>query len=1210
MTPIKDLISLPEHVHRGDFVLRLTEGVEKPADTLRDYVVTQQLVECFDNALRFIKAAVDARSSKAAYLHGSFGSGKSHFMAVLHLLLGNDVGARGISELASVVARHTEWTESRRFLLVPYHMIGAQSIESAILGHYVEHVRRLHPDASLPGVFKAEGLFADAENLRSQIGSEAFFDRLNAKVAASSGWGTLSEGWTEASFQEARHAAPGDERRTRLIGELLQTFFASYGDVIRGQDEAYVSLDIGLAAISRHAKELGYDAVVLFLDELILWLASHAAEPAFVSREGQKLAQLVEAQHADRPIPIVSFVARQRDLRELVGEHVTGSQDLAFADVLNWSEARFHTITLEDRNLPAIAERRVLKPKSEAARQQMDEAFRQTTAVRQEVLDTLLTSTADRQMFRQVYPFSPALVQALVAVSSMLQRERTALKVMLQLLVDQRDTLQLGDLVPVGDLFDVIAEGDEAFSEAMRVHFENARRLYMRKLLPMLLAEHHVSADEAKALPRSDSRLARLRADDRIVKTLLLAALVPEVEAFKALTPTRLAALNHGTIRTPIPGGEAREVLRRVRQWAGHVGEIKIAGDEANPTIAVQITGVDTEGIIEQARGEDNHGNRKRLIKEQLLKAFGIENWDGLFVRHKFIWRGTERHCEIVYGNVWEMPDESLRGLADEWRVIVDYPFDEKGRTPKDDFARLQRFGTVYETARTLVWIPAFLTADAQRELGTLVILEHILSGERFNAYATHLPPVERTTARQLLENRRGQLRERLRMFLEGAYGIQDPIPGSVDTTHGLSDHFQSLEPGLNPQPPVAATLKEGFEHLLGQALAAQFPGHPSFPVPAKLPNLRKVLPDLLRAAQAPDGRTLVERSLRDLVRDIAQPLELGTMAETHFVLGQFWAQHFNRKRAQDGGPVTVRKLRAWIDEPKTRGLPEEVQNLVILVWAEQQQLAFTLHGGPVTASLDDVRDELELKAQKLPAHDAWQVAVRRAQEIFGIPTSALINAANVAQLVGALRQKAQDARAHAHALAERLTSVQRDFGLDAAQTRRGRTAKAVQTLLEKVTAAEPEAVIEVFATAPSETSDPAMGRSVSQSSALVTALNSTAWDLFDAVGRLDDDRRTAGQAIRARVAEALEADELAASLAVALKRGQDDAVRLLVPGRKEEKEKKEERGGPDAQWRQIEAKDRLTFTEATTTLHKCVESLNETQRNRVRVSWRVEDKD
>ena len=27
--------------------------------------------------------------------------------------------------------------------------------------------------------------------------------------------------------------------------------------------------------MSRHAQALGYDAVILFLDELILWLASH-----------------------------------------------------------------------------------------------------------------------------------------------------------------------------------------------------------------------------------------------------------------------------------------------------------------------------------------------------------------------------------------------------------------------------------------------------------------------------------------------------------------------------------------------------------------------------------------------------------------------------------------------------------------------------------------------------------------------------------------------------------------------------------------------------------------------------------------------------------------------------------------------------------------------------------------------------------------------
>jgi hypothetical protein len=331
-------------------------------------------------------------------------------------------------------------------------------------------------------------------------------------------------------------------------------------------------------------------------------------------------------------------------------------------------------------------------------------------------------------------------------------------------------------------------------------------------------------------------------------------------------------------------------------------------------------------------------------------------------------------------------------------------------------------------------------------------------------------------------------------------------------------------------------------------------------------------------------------------------------MAETHFVLSQFWAQHFNRKRAHDRGPVTVRKLRAWIDEPKSRGLPEEVQNLVILVWAEQQQLAFTLHGGPVTTSLDDMRDELELKPQKLPTPEVWQVAVRRAHDIFGIPASALLNAANVAQLVGALREKAQGARANAHALVERLTAVQRDFGLDAAQTRRGRTANSLQRLLERITAAEPEAVIEVFATMPGDTSDPAMGRSVSQSSAVVGALTSTAWNLFEAVERLGDDRHVAGQAIRARVADALEADELAAPLAVALKGAQEDAVRLLAPPAPDMPTTGVHPRGE--RWREIHAKSQLASAQAIATLREYLESLNTTQRDRVRVSWRVEDKD
>ncbi|MBV8554438.1 MAG: phage resistance protein, partial [Planctomycetaceae bacterium] len=572
---IGQLLDLPERVHKGDFVLNLSEGVTRPEATLGHYVVTDQLQGCFDNALGFIKSAIEARSSKAAYLHGSFGSGKSHFMAVLHLLLQHDPHARALPELAPICVKH-QWAQGKRFLLVPYHMIGARSMESAILGGYAEHARKLHPEAPWPGIYLADDIFADARRYRENVGDNKFF-ALISQGAGGSKWGALRRGWTAESFEAAMTADPGDDARGRLVGDLIKHLFPAYQGVASGRgSQDFLSLDKGLSVLSRHARDLGYDALILFLDELILWLASHAAQPAFVHQEGQKLAKLVESQQSDRPIPIVSFVARQRDLRDLVGENMPGAAQLSFADALRHWEGRFHTITLEDRNLPVIAEKRVLKPKDEACRQELKRAFEQAIRLKPEVLETLLTHEADKEMFRQVYPFSPALVQTLVAVSSVLQRERTALKIMLQLLVEKRDSLRVGDLIPCGDLWDQVAHGEEAFSDVMRASFENAKRLYHNKLRPLLEEDNKVSLEHDRPRAASDPELARrlqrFDNDDRLVKTLLLSALVPEVEPLKNLTASRLAALNHGTIKAPPGVDAARLVLNKVRAWASRVG--------------------------------------------------------------------------------------------------------------------------------------------------------------------------------------------------------------------------------------------------------------------------------------------------------------------------------------------------------------------------------------------------------------------------------------------------------------------------------------------------------------------------------------------------------------------------------------------------------------------------------------------------------------
>ena len=49
-------------------------------------MVTKQLVGCFDAALGLIKSALEQRSSKAAYLHGSFGNASAPVTATLTAL--------------------------------------------------------------------------------------------------------------------------------------------------------------------------------------------------------------------------------------------------------------------------------------------------------------------------------------------------------------------------------------------------------------------------------------------------------------------------------------------------------------------------------------------------------------------------------------------------------------------------------------------------------------------------------------------------------------------------------------------------------------------------------------------------------------------------------------------------------------------------------------------------------------------------------------------------------------------------------------------------------------------------------------------------------------------------------------------------------------------------------------------------------------------
>ena len=1156
-TLLKDLITIPEFVAKGDFVLKLTEGTDpaKVKATLASYVVTPQLAAGFDAALKLVQSALQG-SSKAAYLHGSFGAGKSHFMAVLNFLLAGNADARSLKELGDVVTKHNEWLTGKKFLMVPFHLIAAKDFESAIFKGYTDYVQKHFPKAPYPALFNSDALLANAKQQCAGMGEEKFFAKLNeGKSGAGSGgggWGELGARWDAASFKQACQAAPTEEQRRRLVSDLVETHFPA----MRATAE-FVSIDDGLSIMSAHAQALGFDALILFLDELILWLASHAADVNFVSREAQKLPKLVESQNANRPVPIISFVARQRDLRDLVGQHIAGAEKLGFVDVLSYWEGRFDTIKLEDRNLPVIAEKRILKPQSEAARAQIDQAFAQTKNFREEVMRVLLTTKSNPDDFRKLYPFSPALVETLVAVSSLLQRERTAIKVMVQLLSRQRDTLELGQIIPVGDLFDLISEGDDAFSAGMKAYFDEAKKLYEQKLKPMLETQHGVSFETAAALPITEARRTALRNDDRLIKTLLLAALVPEVEALKTMTPQRLAALNHGTIKSFIPGQEAQEVLRKCQEWASHGGLLQLReGVGGTQTISIPITGVDLQPILERAEAVDNYGNKVARLKMLVFEALGMPEHQELFFRHAFRWRGTDREAEVCFGNIREISDDQLEARGEDWKLVIDYPFDRDGHNLNEDLNRLDAFRAVNATPqRTLCWLPSFLNHEAQKAIGTLVRLEHILSENRFKSFVAHLTEQDQAAAKPLLQNQRDQLHHQLRAQLEALYGLREAQPAYLDAANQLAggEHFQSLC-DLQLRPPVAPNLRDALNGLLSQALEFQNPGHPTFEDETRFTkaNVAKVLEVIQHALATTEPSVVVnDPPVRKLARQIANPLKLGEMHETRFQLGHHWRGHFAQRQAREAGqPVTVAKLRAWLDEPLRLGLPRLAQDLVIRAWAEQTNHSFALGTGPVSApGLGELPDAMVVREVALPTVGEWSAAEARVKALFGFAdTSPLVNANNVAVLCGKVRARLEELLPGAQWLEAELDKTARRFGLEPRNFPRAQTASEAVVLLQalKHTAGELP-FVKVLLTHQLTAQPLVLSHSLTTAGNVRRAVEGIQWDLFHALPGVTDARAAEANALVAELRDAFSRDEYAVAFPAKSAELVSRAVKLLA---------------------------------------------------------------
>lgn len=1150
---VRDLFDIPDQIRKGDFVHKLTEGVDAPAETARTYVVTPGLADAFDRALRLVGSALRDGHSQAAYLHGSFGSGKSHFMALLSLLLRGNEEAWRVAELHALRDKH-DFVGKRRLLELHFHMVGQESIEGAVFSEYLDFVRERHPEAPVPALFADEALFENARALLDEIGDDKFFAPMNESAAADAGWGEVSGAWDRERFESAV-ASPDPGVRADLFSTLVKSRFAGWAESSRG----FVDLDTGLATMTRHAAGLGYDGIVLFLDELILWLAGRAADAAWLHAEAQKMVKLVEAGDMNREIPLVSFIARQRDLAEMVGEDYAGVENARLRDVLDWWEGRYDLIRLEDRNLPAIVEKRILAPKDDQARATLDQAFEQMRKDARSSWSTLL-GHEDAGAFRKLYPFSPALVDALVALSNSLQRQRTAIKLLMEILVEHIDDLKLGEVVRVGDLFDLLASGEDSADGVMKARFEAARQLYRYQLLPMIQAENGTTTEERcqRLRPSHPTRIGcsncpekACRTDNRIAKTLIIAALVPEVDVLKDMTASRLVQLNHGSIKVPIPGTEASMVAKKLRDWAAAIGQLQV-GSEADPAVRLRLEGVDVGPILAKARNVDSAGARQRVLRDLLFGALAVEKVLDKGKDHKVDWRNTWRHGQIQFGNIRTMSPELLRCPEQhDWRLVIDYPFDDDTFGPNDDVQVLERFMDESGGSWTLAWLPSFFSDTMNKLLGELVILEHILeSNATARQYVADLSVENQTRALVDLENLRSMKKAKLQTVLEEAYGLQSAREGDLDSARSLDKHLWILKPGAQLSSQIPPNLSAAVDAYVAALLGARWPRHPQLGQKLTARRVEHLVALFGELVDADDRRLTAERAQVDEARGTLGELGLVRTTENaiHLVEDRILQDLDNRRRQKAVESPTVGQVRHWIDESGKMGLQPEALDLAVRCYARWAARTFVYYGKPFTpAAGKPMPDEVVLEKPDLPAQTEWVAALDMAGHAYGValPGKAL-HADNLKRFETALVVELADKTGPASKLPGLLADWAALLGVDKDADRLV-TARSADELCAALSGQSAVGQVQRLAGFEARTSARALGKSLATVKAVVETLgNKLVYGVFQQLdgrkGELDG-----AESVLERAQAALRQDEVNLGLAERIRNLAEEGQRILA---------------------------------------------------------------
>ena len=705
---VRDFLDLPDQTRADDFIVRPSSSA---AELARTYTVTNGIRTQLDKLLREIGQSLASNLDIGRFIYGSFGSGKSHFLRIAAMMLGNDASLYANARDQSIHQLRNDhaFLETAQLLVVEASMVGVNEEVTAFTRHLAKCYDDALERAGHPPLrsFGTAAVFAEFDRLCSVVPET--FDRFSA-----------TSGYDRAFYEAQRAAAAGGKDVGAFARDVARFFAGDERSFVPTENEARKQM-------SEHAAQLGYRGVVFIIDEFILW-AQGLSGTGYVGAVNA-LNALVESADV-RPVRFTVLAAIQRSIMDVFPDDASQK---VLREQLARVKDRFPQVHLEDSNLFEIAERRVLEPLPARA----DEWRREVAVAVRELTQTgksVLVGDEAAETLVQLYPYHPALLRILSDVSQGLHRARSSLFMLYQLLAIERPDVEVGQVISLGALWDVLFSADHVAN--LEGHAPKSDPNHRANLL---LKTHGT-------WERLRGRIAEIGAEaggssaamlDLIVKSALLAQL--SHTGFldggtrgldRAVTIENLFRLNRADIPAMNDRAGVLKIENLIRKLAtAEPGSVIVDGQGATANVRIELNAIDLNELLATLRPPTLFSTLLAEVKTALGFGAGFSN--GQEGKFSVPLRSNDRIGRVRFESFEQFTASGKESTLtveanDEFKLAILIESDTAGsaRSAIDNTKAKIEAAREQSQSWAAAWLPEPLSAAGREALETLAKVE------------------------------------------------------------------------------------------------------------------------------------------------------------------------------------------------------------------------------------------------------------------------------------------------------------------------------------------------------------------------------------------------------------------------------------------------------------------------------------------------------